>query len=60
MKPPTKQAKRNVSKIRRNISISPSISKLAEKSAANQGMSFSCLTEQLHRKDLQSHGIKVN
>jgi hypothetical protein len=60
MKPPTKQAKRAVSKIRRNISISKNISKLFEKHAANQGLSFSSLTDQLHRKELKDHGIKVN
>jgi len=52
MKPPTKQSKRAVPKIRRNISISPSISKLAEKHAASQGLSFSSWNEQLIRKDL--------
>jgi len=55
MKPPTKQAKRNVSKIRRNISISPDISKRGEKKAASQGLSFSSWNEQLIRKDLATN-----
>jgi len=58
---PTKQtAKRAVSKVRQNISINPKILKSSQKHAANQGLSFSSLTEQLHRKELLSHGIKLN
>jgi hypothetical protein len=52
MKPPTKQAKRAVSKIRRNISITPTISKQAEKVAAKSGLSFSSWNETLIRREL--------
>jgi hypothetical protein len=57
---PTKQTKRNVSKIRRNISITPNISKQAEKVAAKSGLSFSSWNEQLIRAELRSHGAWVN
>jgi predicted HicB family RNase H-like nuclease len=45
-------AKRNVSKVRQNISINPKVLKSAQKVAAQQGLSFSGWNEQLIRSEL--------
>jgi len=44
--------KRNVSKVRQNISINPVILKAGQKAARQSGFSFSTWNEQLIRKEL--------